>query len=49
MPINSRFDYLEQKSHDSYPISFRVVRFKISEDSFETIITNLDENEFSIR
>lgn len=48
MPINSRFDYLEQKSHDFYPISFRVVRFKISEDSFETIITNLDKNEFSL-
>lgn len=48
MPINSRFDYLEQKSYDFYPISFRVVRFKISEDSFETIITNLDENEFSL-
>lgn len=48
MPINSRFDYLEQKSPNFYPISFRVIRFKISEDSFETIITNLDKHEFSL-
>lgn len=48
MPKNSRFDYLEQKSHNFYPISFRVVRFKISQNSFETIITNLDEDEFSL-
>lgn len=48
MPKNSKFDYLELKSHNFYPISFRVVRFKISENSFETIITNLEENEFSL-
>jgi IS4 transposase len=29
-----------------YPIKLRVVRFKISDDSFETIITNLDSEKF---
>lgn len=47
MPSNSRFDYLEMKTADIYPISFRVLRFEISENNYETIITNLDETEFS--
>jgi len=47
IPKNSKFDYLELKSPRFYDISFRVVRFKISEENYETIITNLDENEFS--
>ncbi|MDR3593452.1 IS4 family transposase [Clostridium sp.] len=48
MPKRSNFDYLEFKSPNFYPISFRVVRFKISDNTYETIITNLDANEFSI-
>lgn len=47
MPKRSNFDYLEFKSPNFYPISFRVVRFKISDNTYETIITNLDVNEFS--
>jgi Transposase DDE domain len=47
MPKRSNFDYLEFKSPNFYPISFRVVRFKISDNTYETIITNLDANEFS--
>ncbi|MDR5588995.1 IS4 family transposase, partial [Clostridium aquiflavi] len=47
MPKCSKFDYLELKSPNFYPISFRVVRFKISDNTYETIITNLDSNEFS--
>lgn len=43
----SRFDYFELKNCEFYPFSFRVVRFKISKDTYETIITNIDENEFS--
>ena len=46
MPQNCNFDYLEIKSPNFYPISFRVVRFKISDNTYETIITNLDTNEF---
>ena len=47
MPKKSNFDYLEFKSPNFYPISFRIVRFKISDNTYETIITNLDANEFS--
>lgn len=47
MPKKSNFDYLEFKSPKFYPISFRIVRFKISDNTYETIITNLDANEFS--
>lgn len=47
MPQNSKFDYLDSSDKsNSYPISFRVVRFKISDDSYETIITNLDDINF---
>lgn len=48
LPKNFNFDYLELKSPKFYDISFRVVRFKISEDSYETIITNLDKEEFGV-
>ncbi|MGL5417035.1 MAG: IS4 family transposase [Clostridium sp.] len=47
LPKNSKFDYLELKSPKFYEMSFRVIRFKISEDTYETVITNLDSNEFS--
>ena len=45
------FDYLPQKSRKNdpavfYSLSFRIVRFKISDDSYETVITNLDSNDF---
>ena len=43
----STFDFLEPRSDDFYPMSFRVVRFKIGKDCYETVITNLDESEFS--
>ncbi len=41
------FDFLPSTSRKAdptlfYELSFRVVRFKISEDSYETVITNLD-------
>ena len=47
LPNNSTFDYLELHTDKCYPITFRVVRFKISEDAYETIITNLDSEKFS--
>lgn len=47
LPSNSTFDYLDAHENVFYPMSFRVVRFKISEDAYETIITNLDADEFS--
>lgn len=47
LPKSSKFDYLDLKSPKFYDIEFRVVRFKISDTSYETIITNLDSSEFS--
>lgn len=46
LPKNCTFDYVEGKN--IYPISFRVVRFKLDDSSYECIITNLDRNEFSV-
>jgi len=42
LPVNSTFDFLDLYENKFFPISFRVVRFKISSDSYETVITNLD-------
>ena len=51
LPACVRFDFLPSINHryDSpsfYNLRFRVVRFKLSDDSFETVITNLDEDDF---
>lgn len=43
----SPFDYLDLHKNKFYPITFRVVRFKISEDTYESIITNLSKIDFS--
>jgi len=40
------FDFMD-KQNMFYPISYRVVRFKITEDTYETLITNLDRADFS--
>ncbi len=49
----NRFDYLKQTSrkHDPtafYDLSFRIVRFPISDTMCETIITNLDAEQFPL-
>lgn len=41
---NGTFDYLVE--NDYYPITLRVVRFPITADTFECVITNLPENDF---
>ena len=46
LPSSTNFDYLPQKSDGFYPFSFRIVRFKISDDTTETLITNLDRDSF---
>lgn len=46
LPKISPFDFLDLKVNKFYPISLRIVRFKISETTYETIITNLDKEEF---
>ncbi len=47
MPTCQTFDYLPIGSKETYLIKFRVVRFLIGENSYESIITNLSSEEFS--
>lgn len=46
LPANVTFDFLPQKSDGFYPVSFRIVRFPLSDSSTETLITNLDSDLF---
>ena len=46
VPKTSTFDYLDLHMNKFYPLAFRVVRFKITDDAYETIITNLDSDKF---
>ena len=51
-PPNSKLDFLPSRSsykEDAvfYRLPFRVVRFKITENQYETIVTNLDKYEFA--
>lgn len=46
LPNASPFDYLDLNDRKFYPLNFRVVRFVISENSYECIITNLPREEF---
>ena len=47
VPHHSTFDFLDLDTNKFYPISFRLVRFKITDHSYETVITNLDSASFS--
>lgn len=40
------FDYIKYGSEDTYNLKFRIVRFSISEDSYECIVTNLAKESF---
>lgn len=46
LPSKVQFDYIRDTSDDLYPLSFRVVRFLVKEDLYETVITNLPEASF---
>lgn len=51
IPSTTAFDYLAQKprKHDPiefYPLGFRIVRFKVTEELYETVITNLDSTAY---
>lgn len=48
MPINQKFDYFNEDFNIPYEFHARIVRFKISDDSYECIITNLSREEFSL-
>lgn len=43
---SGKFDYLEYEQ-DYYDMKFRVVRFKITADTYECLITNLNQDEFT--
>ena len=43
---NASFDYVAYGSPDTYDLSFRIVRFPISDGSYECIVTNLPREEF---
>ena len=47
LPNHARFDHFDLKETQFYKLSFRVVRFKLTEDTYETLITNLEPGEFS--
>ena len=52
LPVNCTFDYLPKtnRKHDPtvfYTLHFRVVRFKITDTTYETVVTNLDADNFS--
>lgn len=42
----TRFDFLDYDDRDFYPISFRVVRFRLETGEYESILTNLSPDEF---
>lgn len=53
VPHTSTFDYLPRTtqkviSMQPYYLSFRVVRFKLTQDTYEVLLTNLPEDEFSV-
>ena len=53
VPHTSTFDYLPRTTKKAIPmqpyyLSFRVVRFKLTEDTYEVLLTNLPEGEFSV-
>lgn len=47
IPSTSTFDYLDLHKNKFYDLKMRIVRFPITEDTYECIITNLPQNNFS--
>lgn len=48
VPSTSTFDYLALHTNKFYDLRMRIVRFSITEDTYECIITNLPSNKFNI-
>ena len=46
LPNSSPFDFIDLHDNQYYDLNVRFVRFPISEDSYETVITNLPSDEF---
>lgn len=47
IPSAMKFDYLQKHSKDCFPMYFRIVRVKISDSLYETLVTNLKKEDFS--
>lgn len=45
---NVAFDYIDPEKQTEYMITLRILRFRISEDGYENIITNLPPEEFPV-
>jgi hypothetical protein len=48
LPKNQFFDFLPQDSKETYPFKFRILRFPITETTYEVIITSLDRFNFPL-
>ena len=46
LPNSSPFDFIDLHDNQYYDLNVRFVKFPISEDSYETVITNLPSDEF---
>ncbi len=46
LPSNVNFDFLDLHTNKFYPVSLRIVRFKISNNAYEAVITNLNQDDF---
>ena len=51
LPTKATFDYLSVKNKKAEPVkfyelNFRMVRFQISDDAYETVLTNMDADEY---
>ena len=51
IPCGNAFDFLPRENHKHdpivfYPLPFRIVRFKLSDSVYETVVTNLNAEEF---
>ena len=46
LPNSSPFDYVDLHDNKYYDLNVRFVRFRISDDAYETVITNLPTDEF---
>ena len=47
LPNSSPFDFIDLHDNKYYDLNVRFVRFQISDDTYETVITNLSADEFS--
>ena len=47
LPSHAPFDFLDKSINQFYPIVLRVVRFKLLDGSYKSVVTNLAEDDFT--